>query len=450
MDDRDSPEWQLLRAAVEAIPFADTHEHLLDDATRRRGPGSHEFNPCSDAALLLFHYCRDDLVAAGMPPGDVREFFGTGRSPREKWRLVEPYWARMRHTGYGQAITASVQRLFGFDGLDGPAFEAISRRMQSPGYLRPGHTPRLMSAAGIESYQVESLECLFFREQEPNDPGRLQDISMAPLTISPRVPDLARATGITVRDLSDMERVLDEAFRRYAGQAVAVKNLAAYDRRLDFEPVTRDDAEAAFAAYLEGRGSDATNRLFQDYLTDRVLDLAATHHLPVKFHCGYYFGNGPMPIERVRENAADVARLAQRHPDVNFVLLHMGYPYEHDYAALAKRYPNVYVDLAWAWILNPERTTDFVVDFLSSAPHTKLLGFGGDHTIAEGVVGQAALARDGICDALMRLVTHHRLTQADAEQVARDIMHDNAHRLFPIERLLQRQRDLGDGLGLAG
>jgi uncharacterized protein len=59
-----------LREKIEQTAFLDTHEHLLEEATRLGGPGSHRLVPCTDAALLFHHYGADDLHSAGMPPGD--------------------------------------------------------------------------------------------------------------------------------------------------------------------------------------------------------------------------------------------------------------------------------------------------------------------------------------------------------------------------------------------
>jgi hypothetical protein len=96
-----------------------------------------------------------------------------------------------------------------------------------------------------------------------------------------------------------------------------------------------------------------------------------------------------MPLERVRHNAADLCPLLMSHPDTTFILMHMGYPYQDEFIALAKHFPNAVVDLSFAWILNPAATTRFVTEFLTAAPATKLLTVGGDHRIIEPVVGHA-------------------------------------------------------------
>ena len=33
--------------------------------------------------------------------------------------------------------------------------------------------------------------------------------------------------------------------------------------------------------------------------------------------------------------------------------MHIAYPYSDELVALAKHYPNVYVDMCWAWSIDP-------------------------------------------------------------------------------------------------
>jgi endoglucanase len=427
-----------LRATVAGIPISDTHEHLLAERTRLSGPGGHTMLPCSDAALLLWHYCSDDLRSAGMPAADMQLLFSPDAAPADKWRVLEPWWQAIRHTGYSEAVRRSVQLLFNEDDLNAQSFVRISAVMQSPEYLSPGLNQRLLDAAGIESCQTQSLQALvYYDAEDPGDPGQaLQDMSVAQLTIIPRLDLMGRDLGRPMRNLDDMLAAIEMYFDRYGDRAVAVKDLAAYDRRLNFGNPTRAEAEASFARHAAGEPMSAEEmRPFQDFLTHKVVEMAADRGLPVKFHCGYHYSTGRMPLENVRHNGADIAALVAQHPRAKFVLMHMGYPYEAEYAAIAKHYPNAYIDMSWAWILNPAAARRFVGDFLGAAPHTKLLGFGGDHTIPEPVVGHAAMAREGLAQALTDLVVAGRMTLTEAGAAAGDILHDNARRLFDLERL---------------
>ena len=125
------------------------------------------------------------------------------------------------------------------------------------------------------------------------------------------------------------------------------------------------------------------------------------------------------------------------HPDAEFVIMHIAYPYQDEAIALAKHYPNVAVDLCWAWIVNPRASVRFVKEFLLAAPSVKLLTFGGDYVPVEMVPGHAAIARQGLTQALSELVDEGWIRSADVDDLIEALMRGNAHRIFSYEETLQ-------------
>jgi uncharacterized protein len=176
--------------------------------------------------------------------------------------------------------------------------------------------------------------------------------------------------------------------------------------------------------------SSAERKALEDHLMRECVARAQEYRLPVKLHCGYYVGTGRMPLERVRQNAADLCSLLVDFPQVRFVLMHIGYPYQDEYIALAKHYPNVWIDLCWAWIVNPGASVRFVKEYLLGAPANKLLTFGGDYNLIELVAGHAEIARRGLAQALSELVEEGWLSVDDALLLVAPLMHGNAAGLF--------------------
>ena len=103
----------------------------------------------------------------------------------------------------------------------------------------------------------------------------------------------------------------------------------------------------------------------------------------------------------------------------------------HGDKGLAKHYRNVTIDLCWAWIINPAACVRFVKEFLLAAPSNKLLTFGGDYASVENIVGHAAVARQGLAQALSELVEEKWLTEAAALELVEPLMRGNARALFP-------------------
>nr|WP_187436052.1 amidohydrolase family protein [Bradyrhizobium hipponense] len=73
--------------------------------------------------------------------------------------------------------------------------------------------------------------------------------------------------------------------------------------------------------------------------------------------------------------------------ETRFALMHIGYPYEHEFIALAKHYPKAAIDMCWAWIINPVAGVRFLKEFLMAVPSSKIFTFGGDYVAVEPIYG---------------------------------------------------------------
>ncbi len=99
---------------------------------------------------------------------------------------------------------------------------------------------------------------------------------------------------------------------------------------------------------------------------------------------------------------------------------------------MAKHYANIYVDLCWAWSINPLASSDFVRHWIHSVPINKLLGFGGDAFYPTQSLGFALQTRKWLTYTLQKEIDDELLTTAQACQIATQLLHDNAQTLFDI------------------
>jgi hypothetical protein len=422
-----------LTEIVQATRWIDTHEHLVEER-HRLAPGAYRFTPSGedevvhlpqDWTALVAHYALDDMVSAGLSPAQARWAIEAEAEPLEKWIALEPYLQAARTTGYLHAVDLTTEKLFGLR-LSRDTCEAIDqacRDLRRPGYYR--HV--IGDVAGIDRCQVNSLDANPFCESDMPDLLQ-QDLGLFPLVMG----EHARAesiSGIEVGDLDDYLELIDWCFDRYADAAVAVKCQWAYVRGLAVEPV-QSPPRRAFARLRRGEADGDERRAVEDYLFSRCVALATQHGLPVKLHLGYLAGNREPRLRDLAQHVTQVTDLVLSYPETRFVLMHAAWPQSEQLIAVAKHCPNVLVDLCFAWIVAPVATADFVARFITAAPASKLLCFGGDYFAVEPVVGHAEIARRGLVLALERLVSDGWLSGDQALSLVPMLMRGNAQRHF--------------------
>ena len=138
-----------------------------------------------------------------------------------------------------------------------------------------------------------------------------------------------------------------------------------------------------------------------------------------------------MPISRIP--AGNMCDLFARYLDAKFVLMHISYPYTDELVALAKHYRNIWVDLCWAWSIDPYSSRDFLRRFLHAVPSNKLFAFGGDTHWPTSAMAYAIQARNEIRRALEGEIADGYMTEAQAMQIATRIMRDNQYACFDVE-----------------
>ncbi|BCH12632.1 hypothetical protein MesoLj131c_68900 (plasmid) [Mesorhizobium sp. 131-3-5] len=420
---------------VEETPFVDTHEHLIEESFRIKGILSDRWFPCDDWSYLFEIYAADDIVVAGMPGSQLQRFFDPDISSDKKFSLIAPFWHRIRLTGYAQALRYTFSGLYGENDLTPESVPRIADKYRE--LVQPGFYKTVLKRANIEYCQVNSSQRIFMQTEQP-------DILAQDLNISDfcrcNDGDFERVKAETGKEPTTLEEwlgIIGDYFSTFGPRAVAVKCLIAYSRPLNFAPVERSYAERQFKRHCKEGLAPGSQELkaIQDFLFRYCVGLAGAYGLAVKLHTGYLAGYNVMQLAHVRDNAADLCRILQDFPDTRFILMHIGYPYEKEFIALAKHYPNVTIDMCWAWIVNPAASVRFLKEFLLAVPANKIFTFGGDYHAIEPVFGHAVLARRGIVHALSELVTEGWLSLEETRDLVELLMRGNAHRFFS-DRLL--------------
>ena len=233
--------------------------------------------------------------------------------------------------------------------------------------------------------------------------------------------------------LAFVTRTLEDHKRR---GAVAMKFEVAYFRSFVFDDPAQGQAAAVYEKYRAGGvPQEAEYKTFQDFVFRYLVVQGGRIHLPVHIHSsagiGDYFnvsGANVLHLENVLRDP--------RYEATTFVLIHGGYPFEHQAILLASR-KNVFLDSSatGSFILFPDAFKDVLHDWLTKYPDK--ITFGSDafpmddaRSAAQGYWLGVHNARTALAAALADMIVAREVTESQALAFARGYLHDNAAALY--------------------
>lgn len=422
-----------IREFVMAQPLFDAHEHLVTLS---------EFEKDGLGLETLGGYANADLVTARGPRN-----VGDAPPPKPDDAEFPKYffdaWEKSRNTGYCQAVNRACKDIFGVE-FNLRNFDALRRRIEelvSPDPKR-WYREMLEKRANVKWAIKDSIN---MPEQVAEglypDGIRVNYRDDALLCIRSR-DDIAEREERWQRRVHSLGDLLDGLNQSISdclatGKVTCFKIGVAYQRNLRFENATRADAERAFNRLMVAAPGETHNRdtsivsprrnsdemrPLHDYLTHQYIRRATDERLPIQIHTGYLAGNWN---QMANVSPLQLTSLFLMYPRTRFDLFHSGWPYQEIMATLGKHYPNVWVNMAWSWTMNPISMERALDTFLDAVPHTKIFAFGGDTVTPFTTYAYAKQAREGIARVLERRIARGDMDEALATTVARRIMLDN-------------------------
>jgi predicted TIM-barrel fold metal-dependent hydrolase len=438
-----------IQDAVGAICLVDTHEHLLSEEERNRA--------ANDFGYLFPHYASSDLISAGMPSGLLEAVRATARpvlvermarigwirkpppfaaptkpdlSLEERWAALAPYWERIRHTGYGTCLRIAIRDLFGVSDVNERTYAQLSDAIANSrrtGWYRHVLKEKARIAVSIQDDYRTAVDRELFAPVV-----RLEHFACA--TTRGDLRNIEADTGRAVHSLDDLVEAMHTALDRYLQEgAVGVKIGIAYRRTIRFEKVPREEAERMFArlfAHLGEGPSWEEARPLQDYMFHQIIRAAVERDVPIQIHTGLQEGNGNV-LEN--SNPLCLTNLCLEYGQAKFDVFHGGYPFMSELLALAKNFPNVYLDLCWLYIISPTAAGRTLHEAIETVPANKIFAFGGDFIIPEGAYGHAVMARQVVSRVLTEKVEDGYLTEEEAATFAHRILRENPATVYRLK-----------------
>jgi hypothetical protein len=214
-----------------------------------------------------------------------------------------------------------------------------------------------------------------------------------------------------------------------------LKSVIAYRSGLNIQPTYRWEAMDGFRQIKKehaatGKKIRVASKPVEDYLTRIALKMAAEQEIPVQFHSGIgdtdedMLESNPLKLRAVLEDPA--------FANTPIVALHV-WPFIQETAYLAHVYGNFYFDLSFSLPLGGLTAASMLEQAIGIAPYSKVL-YGSD---APGLPDYFWLGgvvwRKGLEKLLGGWVEEGGVTEAQAREIARRILHENAEGLYRLK-----------------
>ncbi len=423
VDIKETDAYRTIKAALDATPAIDTHDHLPPFALIRGQVATEQgFGMNLSSLWQSSYYTWYNALTPWPKSGRFSDW----------WPLAKHDFDNARATSFYRYQLPAFSDLYGidFDVISDADAAALDQRVfahyRDPRWVYEVVTER----ANIELMVMDPYwDRLGFELEYPfavptvNVTALIRGIHPSDFPSPKDSPyQFAAQNGLKINSLDDYLAVVERimAFGKTKG-AVCLKTTTAYERTLDFENVSKERAERAWGRPI-ARSSAADAKALQDYVMWRIVELAARLDLPFQIHTGHARIQGSNPLLLVDLIAAN--------PKTKFILFHGGYPWVGETGAIATRHKNVWIDSVWLPTISYTMARRAYQEWLEVMGSNRIL-WGADAHHAEGIYGATEYTRRCLAEALAEKVERKELRSESAVGIGRQILRENALELFP-------------------
>ena len=421
-----------IKKAVDDIWLINTHEHLISEDGR--------LTLTTDLFYLLNSYVKHDLISSGMKEEDLEFILEPNNPLEERWNKFYPYWEKTKNTGYALGLTIAVRDLFGIEDINEDTYKELNEKLLDSN-KKGWYKYVLKDRALIDVSILDPLEKITKIDSNNSKEYfvKVKRFDKFVIINNKRIDEIEKQADVKINTLSDLLNVLDTEFRKAINDEgiVGIKSGLAYSRILYYEDVPQKEAESIFNKMFQKRQMltiDESKKL-QDFMMHQVIEYASKYGLPIQIHTGLRTGNSiRKPTETT--NATHLANLFLKYKEAKFVIFHGSYPYMAELTVLAKKFPNVYIDMCWMHIISPAASKQYLEEWLVTVPSNKIMAFGGDFgKVVEGTYGHSVIARKNVTEVLTKLVEDGYYSEEDAIIIAKRILRENALELYQLKKV---------------
>ncbi|NPV46534.1 MAG: amidohydrolase family protein [Armatimonadetes bacterium] len=404
-----------------ATPTVDCHAHTRSESEYYdQGP--------YDLFTLGSYFDREIGALSGQFPG---RYYDREAPDEERWQHLKAIVDRCFNESYWRHNLVTYRDLFGFEGaeLDDSNWQALNDSIRHRTADRSWYRDVTVNRANVRT-QVKNIP--WFEDWDPAyfTPILRMEPALEIYRPGPR-RQLEERVNRGIHSLRDLREALTALVEEFAGRgAVGIKLAHAYRRTLESRPVAEVTAAMLLDRALRGEALPwAEARQLEDYVIFFLAGLCTDRDLIFDIHTGVQ-GNGCWIPD---SNPLLLLNLIQAFPRTRFNLYHGGYPWSREIGMMAKHCSNVWLNMAWMYVIGMEVSRQSLSEWLDLAPGYRILGFGSDVGFPEFVYGHLVMARSCVADVLATKVERDFLSEAGARRLAVMLMHDNAAEFYRLE-----------------
>ncbi|HET9059597.1 MAG TPA: glucuronate isomerase [Acidimicrobiales bacterium] len=408
--------------------------------------------------LRLMHAHGATLPELGVAPrsGPVA---GEVAGPRDVWRRLCHLWPAFRGTVMRLWLEHELADLFGLDEPLSDAnadatYDLITARLAGPD-MKPRalyHRFRLEVLATTDSPLDDLAAHRALRADQSWDgrvvptfrPDSLTDPAAGP-GWSDRVSQLAQVAGVATDTYSGFIAALEARRAEFKSLGATATDHGHPDA--EAQDLSEWEAARLFDRIRLGRHDAGDERLFSGHMLMEMARMSAEDGLVMQLHPGIWRSHDVTALARFGPDlgadfpvatgfTASLARLLSRFGSapgfrmVAFTVDETVYPRE--LAPMASYYPGLWLGAPWWFLDAPDAMMRFWSAVTESAGFAKSAGFVDDTRAYCSIPARHDVARRAHCSFLARLVHEHRVSPADAAELAADFAYHLPKKAFRL------------------
>jgi glucuronate isomerase len=382
------------------------------------------------------------LESLGIPQNDGKE----SADPREVWRIFAKHYYLFRGTPTRLWIDYAFSENFGLaDRLSAENadeyYDAIAKRLQTPEFL-----PRAL----FDRFKIEVLSTTdaAFDSLEYHQAIRASGWKGRVLpTFRPDAVVDAEYTGFH-ENLKKLGEVSGEDVSNWKGYLAALRSRRAYFKKngatatdhghlsAQTADLSLQEAEKLYGRIYSGKVQPGDVELFQAQMLTELAGMSVEDGLTMQIHPGSVRNYNKQVYEKFgRDKGADIPSATEyvralrpllskygNEPNFTLILFTLDEStFSRELAPLAGHFPSVKLGPPWWFHDSPEGMMRFRETATETAGFYNTVGFNDDTRAFLSIPARHDVARRVDCAFLGRLVSEHRLDEAEAFEVVKDL-----------------------------